>query len=207
MKQIMQKFQPLRRTEHVKRYVPSSLLSSLTHKTWERGVITEYDRQDILGMPLCKEHKQWHYCATYKICSVLFGMLSLCCLVCSVVDHMLVISGGFFMVVYMLFQGYSLATLCYFVMGGFASGLCCFVYEQFSCYSFTFLFILHDIRTCSIHVRKLNIIIPLHGCPIKYTWWFYYPMYTFMQLCVCVCVCVCLRVCEHEHRVPPNWHY
>ena len=144
--------------------------------------------------------------------NVLLPKSAVCYSGCCLVLLGLVSSGShasycFFMVVYMLFQGYSLATLCYFVMGGFASGLCCFVYEQFSCYSFTFLFILHDIRTCSIHVRKLNIIIPLHGCPIKYTWWFYYPMYTFMQLCVCVCVCVCLRVCEHEHRVPPNWHY
>ena len=29
-------------------YVPSSL-SSIAHKTWERGVITDYDRQDIPG--------------------------------------------------------------------------------------------------------------------------------------------------------------
>ena len=84
-------------------YVPSSLLSSLAHKTWERGVITDYDRQDIPGMPLCKEHNQGHQCATYKICSMLFRMLSLCCLISSVVDHMLLISGVVFMIVHMLF--------------------------------------------------------------------------------------------------------
>ena len=60
----------------MQKHVPSSLLSSLAQKTWERGVMTDYDRQDIPGMPLCKEHKQWHQCATSKICSVLFGMLS-----------------------------------------------------------------------------------------------------------------------------------
>ena len=90
--------------------------------------MTDYDRQDIPGMPLCKEHKQWYQCATSKICSVLFGMLSLCCLVSSVVDHMLLISGGFFMVVH-IFWVYSLVILFFFFMGGFASGLCCFVYQ------------------------------------------------------------------------------
>ena len=42
---------------------------------------------------------------------MLFGMLSLCCLVWSVVDHMLLISGGFFMIVHMLFWGYPLVIL------------------------------------------------------------------------------------------------
>ena len=38
-------------------------------------------------------------------------------------------SGGFFMVVH-IFWGYSLVILCFcFFMGGFASGLCCFVYQ------------------------------------------------------------------------------
>ena len=101
-------------------------------------------------MPLCKEHKQWHQCATYKICSVLFGMLSLCCLVSSVVDHMLLISGGFLMVVHRLFWGYSLVTLCYFVMGGTASGSCCFV----SSVAFLLFF-------CFFVVYIQDIIIPL----------------------------------------------
>ena len=62
-----------------------------------------------------------------KFFSMLFGMLSLCCLVSSVVDHMLLISGGFLMVVHRLFWGYSLVTLCYFVVGGTASSSCYFV--------------------------------------------------------------------------------
>ena len=41
---------------------------------------------------------------------------------------MLLISGGFFMIVHMLFWGYSLVTLFVILSWeGFASGLCCFV--------------------------------------------------------------------------------
>ena len=99
--------------------------------------MTDYDRQDIPGMPLCKEHKQWHQCATSKICSVLFGMLSLCCLVWSVVDHMLLISGGFFMVVH-IFWGYSLVILCFCFFHG---GIC--LWFMLFCLSVAFLLFFH----------------------------------------------------------------
>ena len=86
----------------MQKHVPSSLLSSLAQKTWERGVMTDYDRQDIPGMPLCKEYKQC--------------MASMCYfqnLQCVIRDALLVLLGlvssrshacyCFFMVVYMLF--------------------------------------------------------------------------------------------------------
>ena len=79
--------------------------------------MTDYDRRDIPGMPLCKEHKQWHQCATSKIFQCVFQMVSLCCLVSSVVDHMLLVSDGVIMVVH-IFWGYSLVILCSFFHGG-----------------------------------------------------------------------------------------
>ena len=109
-------------------------------------------------MPLCKERKQWHQCATSKICSVLFRMLSLCCLVSSVVDHMLLISGGVFMIVRVLFWGHSVVI---FLMGGFASGLAmllCFI----SSFLVIALFLVYSCKKIKHHYST--------GYPMKCVW-------------------------------------
>ena len=72
---------------------------------------------------------------------MLFGMLSLCCLVWSVVDHMLLISGGFFMIVHMLFWGYPLVILSWEEL----PLVYVVLFDQLlSCYSFISLFILYS---------------------------------------------------------------
>ena len=77
---------------------------------------------------------------------------------------MLLISGGVFMIVHMMFWGYSLG---YFIMGGIASGLCCLVSSV--AFLLFFRFLVYSLFSCSIHLRKLNINYST-GCPMKYTW-------------------------------------
>ena len=116
-----------------KQYVPSSLFLCT-----ER-VMTDYDRQDIKGMPLCKEHKQWHQCATSKICSLFFRCSPCVAWFRQQLITCFFISGGFFMVVY--------------IFWGLPFG---FFFMVYVCFISSF-----PVIVCFLYMRKLNIIIPL----------------------------------------------
>ena len=128
---------------------------------------------------------------------MLFGILSLCCLVSSVVDHMLLISGGFFMIVHMLFWGYSLVTLCYFVMGKLFLVHVVLFHQQLSFISL-FIFILMQ-YTCKKMKHHYST-----GYPMKCIWQFfcsffpshlhiYKHTHTHIYMCVCDRLGSCMK--------------
>ena len=97
-----------------KQYIPSSLLSSLAHKTWGYNRLWETRHSGYASVQRAQAVHGINVLLPKS--AVLFGMLSLCCLVWSVVDHMvLIVSLWLFTCCFRVTLLH--ATLCYFVMG------------------------------------------------------------------------------------------
>ena len=164
--------------------------------------MTDYDRQDITGMPLCKQYKQCMASMCYfQNLQYVIQDAVLCCLVWSVVDHIVLIASLWLLSdVQVCHQRLSIAFdlllifLCSLIQtitltptpnNALLANIDCShdVLELLSCYTlfchggnclwfmlfcisvvfllfFHFLVYSHVEYTCSIHVRKVNIIFP-----------------------------------------------
>ena len=118
---------------------------------------------DKLGYSVCFciKSTRWQLLVIFTklaVCYLGYSPFVLCYFVLLVVDHLLsgcfLISGGFFMVVHMLFWGYSLVILFALFHWGFASGSCCCFLSSVAFFLFFQLSVYFWWYTCSVYLSK-----------------------------------------------------